>query len=41
MWIAFDEGIRMLNLHTGQMGRVEAENGSLQAALDKVLEEPC
>ena len=41
LWIAFDEGIRMLNLHTGQMGRVEAENGSLQAALDKVLEEPC
>ena len=41
LWIAFDEGVRMLNLHTGQMERAEAENSSQQTVLDRVLDEPC
>lgn len=41
LWIAFDEGVRSLNLHLGQMEEVEAVNSSVQSRLDKVLTEPC
>lgn len=40
LWIAFDEGVRMLNLHTGQMELPKAATSALQTVLDKALSEP-